>query len=101
METNFLDYDGKKFGMAEAELEIKAFKGARAITSLPVYPLKYHRESDNLKTDLIERGKKFTGLGGMQYKEQAGMAYFKVGSPTPLSFTTTALANTYHRKTTK
>ena len=78
MECQFLDYNGEKFGMAEATFEIKEFKGVRKITSLPIYPLRFHREPEKLKTQLIERGKKFVSLKGMQYKTHTGMAYFKV-----------------------
>ena len=78
IETEYLDYDGKKFGMAQAKFDLKEFKGVRKITSLPLYPLKYHTTSEALKSQLLERGKRFTTLDGMQYKSQQGMAYLKV-----------------------
>lgn len=57
--------------------EIGEFRGAKKITSLGCYPLKYHKNEGKLRTELIERGKKFTTLGGVHYKTHHGMAYYK------------------------
>ena len=81
VEILYLDNDGKKYGMAEMDLQIKNFQGVKKITSLPVYPLKYHPNSDEMKARLVERGKKFAGMSGMHYKNHQGMAYFKVRKP--------------------
>ncbi|KAL4792850.1 hypothetical protein BDV19DRAFT_245785 [Aspergillus venezuelensis] len=77
IEGRYLEYDGKAFGMGTMAAEVEAFKGARKITSLGCYPLKYHREADEIKTKLIERGKKFVALRGMNYRFHKGMAFFK------------------------
>lgn len=39
--------------------------------------MKYHKNEERLRKELIERGKKFTTLGGVHYKSHHGMAYFK------------------------
>lgn len=57
--------------------EIPEFRGARKISSLGCYPLKYHKNEAQLREDLIERGKKFVSLGGVHYKSHQGMAYQK------------------------
>jgi hypothetical protein len=57
--------------------ELGDFRGARKITSLGCYPLKYHKNETQLRKDLIERGKKFVSLGGVHYKSHQGMAYYK------------------------
>lgn len=57
--------------------EIPDFRGARKITSLGTYPLKYHKNEAQLQLDLIERGKKFVQLSGVHYKSHQGMAYYK------------------------
>ncbi|KAL4940138.1 hypothetical protein BDV06DRAFT_224376 [Aspergillus oleicola] len=77
IEGRYLEYDGKTFGMGTMAAEVEAFKGARKITSLGCYPLKYHREADEIKTKLIERGKKFVALRGMNYRFHKGMGFFK------------------------
>lgn len=77
IEGRYLEYDGKSFGMGGMEVNVESFKGARKITSLACYPLKYHRETDTIRTDLIERGRKFVALKGMNYRFHRGMAFFK------------------------
>jgi hypothetical protein len=77
VEGKYLEYDGKTFGMGSMVADVESFKGARKITSLACYPLKYHREAEALKTKLIERGKNFVALRGMNYRFHKGMAFFK------------------------
>ncbi|KAI2468467.1 hypothetical protein F4781DRAFT_266076 [Annulohypoxylon bovei var. microspora] len=77
IEGKYFEYDGKQFGYGSMSEEIQEFRGARKITSLGCYPLKYHKNESQLRKDLIERGKKFVGLGGVHYKSHQGMAYHK------------------------
>jgi hypothetical protein len=77
VEGKYLEYDGKTFGMGNMVAEVEFFKGARKITNLACYPLKYHRDAEGLKTKLIERGKNFVALRGMNYRFHKGMAFFK------------------------
>lgn len=77
IEGRYLEYDGKTFGMGTMEVEVEQFKGPRKISSLACYPLKYHKDSELLKEQLIERGKKFVGLKGMNYRFHKGMGFYK------------------------
>ncbi|KAI0832276.1 hypothetical protein F5Y06DRAFT_281118 [Hypoxylon sp. FL0890] len=77
IEGKYFEYDGKQFGFGSMSEEIPEFRGARKITSLGCYPLKYHKNEAQLRKDLIERGKKFVNLGGVHYKSHQGMAYHK------------------------
>ncbi|KAK6953781.1 hypothetical protein Daesc_003743 [Daldinia eschscholtzii] len=77
VEGKYFEYDGKQFGYGSMSEEITEFRGARKITSLGCYPLKYHKNEAQLRKDLIERGKKFVSLGGVHYKSHQGMAYHK------------------------
>lgn len=77
IEGRYLEYDGKSFGMGTMAADVEIFKGARKITSLACYPLKYHREADTIRAQLIERGKKFVSLTGMSYRYHHGMAFYK------------------------
>lgn len=77
IEGRYLEYDGKSFGMGTMAAEVEFFKGVRKITSLGCYPLKYHREAEEVKAKLIERGKKFVALCGMNYRFHKGMAFYK------------------------
>ena len=77
IEGKYLEYDGKGFGYGDFEVDIESFKGPRKITSLTTYPLKYHKNPDAVKKQIIDRGEKFVAMEGMQYKFMKGMAYMK------------------------
>ncbi|KAL1955242.1 hypothetical protein VTO42DRAFT_8901 [Malbranchea cinnamomea] len=77
VEGRYLEYDGKSFGMGTMAADVESFKGPRKISSLSCYPIQYHRDPEGLKAKLIERGKKFVSLQGMNYKFHRGMAYYK------------------------
>ena len=77
VEGRYLEYDGKDFGFGTMSAEVESFKGARKITSLTCFPLQYHRDSEALRARLIERGKRFVALRGMNYRFHKGMAFFK------------------------
>nr|KMM70876.1 hypothetical protein CPAG_07185 [Coccidioides posadasii RMSCC 3488] len=77
IEGRYLEYDGKSFGMGTMTSEVDFFKGPRKITSLACYPIQYHRDAEGLKSKLVERGKKFVSLQGMNYRFHQGMAFFK------------------------
>ncbi|KAK3352876.1 cation channel-like protein [Lasiosphaeria hispida] len=77
IEGKYFEYDGKQFGFGSMSEELSDFRGARRITSLKCYPLKYHKTETQLRKDLIERGKKFASLSGVHYKSHQGMAYYK------------------------
>lgn len=63
--------------MGSMEIEVGEFTGPRKISNLGCYPLKYYKEAEKLKEQLIARGKKFVGLKGMQYRFHKGMAFYK------------------------
>ncbi|CAM1511017.1 Fc.00g085300.m01.CDS01 [Cosmosporella sp. VM-42] len=77
IDGKYFEFDGKKFGYGNVAEEVQEFQGARKITSLACYPLKYHKNEKQLRADLIERGKKFVSLGGVHYKSYHGMAFLK------------------------
>lgn len=58
----YYDWDGFKFVRTRARCLIGRFSGTKPITSLPCYPLKYHKDSAALEKQLADRGKKFCRL---------------------------------------
>jgi hypothetical protein len=77
VEGRYLEYDGKAFGLGDLDISIDHFKGPKKITSLSTYPLQYYKDSEALRTQLIERGKKFVALAGMNFKVMKGLAFMK------------------------
>ena len=77
--------DGLKFGYTKdlgiasrpdlyADLEIDQYDGARRIQDLIVYPLEYASNSQQIRKDAIERGKKYARMIGNTYWETNGPA---------------------------
>jgi len=77
MEGKYLEYDGKAFGFGDFEVDVDAFKGPRKITSLATYPLKYHKDPESVKKQILSRAEKFIEMDGMQYKFHKGLAFMK------------------------
>lgn len=77
VEGRYLEYDGKSFGMGTLHTEVPSFQGVRKISSLECFPLQYHKDAEKIREHLIERGKKFVQLQGMNYRYHKGMAYAK------------------------
>lgn len=53
------DWDGKKFRRMAVSLKFENFEEKKPITSLPYYPLELHENHENIRKDLIKRGKKY------------------------------------------
>jgi hypothetical protein len=77
VEGKYMEYDGKNFGFGNFEANVEAFKGPRKITSLSCYPLKYHKDPEGVRKQVIERGRQFVNLEGMQYRFHKGLAFHK------------------------
>ena len=77
IEGRYLEYDGKSFGMGSCHVDVPSFTGSRKISSLDCYPIQYHKDPEGMRAKLIERGKKFVALKGMNYRVHKGMAYTK------------------------
>lgn len=77
IEGKYLEYDGKGFGFGNFEVDIDSFKGPRKITSLASYPLKYHKDPEGVKKQIIKRGQSFIAMEGMEYKFHKGLAFMK------------------------
>lgn len=78
----YLDFDGKKLGRRNVSCSIVHFQGARRIDSLNVVPLKYRSNADQIRLDLIERGKKFVSLCNVLHRGYRGPAFWGTTGPT-------------------
>ncbi|KAK5989779.1 hypothetical protein PT974_08040 [Cladobotryum mycophilum] len=55
----YIDYDGESYGLVSRQFEILAYEGEKNIADLNVYPLRYTRNSEAIRTNLIAQGDKF------------------------------------------
>lgn len=75
----YLCFNGEKFVWDKMNLEIESFSGQKQITELKHYPLKYHKDAENLKKRCIARGKKALDYQAMSYCAYQGIALHKTG----------------------
>ncbi|KAJ6264061.1 hypothetical protein Dda_0202 [Drechslerella dactyloides] len=74
LKGTFVDYDGTKFGEADAEVDIFGFTGSKKIQDLSVIPLHRIATKDSIVKRLVERGTKFVELQGCHCKKYNGVA---------------------------
>jgi hypothetical protein len=60
--AEFTSFDGRQFLKVERSFQIGGFQGTKAIRSLPAYPLSLHPQKEELRQNLVERGKKYVEL---------------------------------------
>lgn len=62
IECTAISWDSSKFREEPKSIKIKQFAGSKKITELEVYPLSYHRDGEQLRETLKERGRKWSKL---------------------------------------
>ncbi|RAK94951.1 P-loop containing nucleoside triphosphate hydrolase protein [Aspergillus ibericus CBS 121593] len=76
LECRFFDYDGIKFGEAGIFLRVAKFRGSKPIESLEAFPLRHHPNHEQVRKDLVGRGRKFRDLAGSHIRHCKGSAFF-------------------------
>jgi hypothetical protein len=69
----YIDYDGRFLGPVREQFEIAQYEGERDITSLPVFPIRFARETD-LRQTLIAQGKLFLDVCAVRNMHCTGVA---------------------------
>ncbi|PWY83402.1 hypothetical protein BO70DRAFT_379229 [Aspergillus heteromorphus CBS 117.55] len=57
-----VDYDGNTYGAVKHIFKIKFFEGEKDITSLEIYPMRYAKDAESIRSHLIEQGNKFQSI---------------------------------------
>ena len=76
MECRYLDSDGAVFGEVSASLGIAKFAGIKRIANLAAFPLAYHPRRSEMRTSLVNRGRRFVSLLGVHHLQYYGNAFF-------------------------
>ncbi|KAF2101245.1 P-loop containing nucleoside triphosphate hydrolase protein [Rhizodiscina lignyota] len=72
-----IDFDGDTLGRSAKSARVGFFEGPREITSLSLYPRKFHKKPDDMAQTLIDRGKRFFELSkGPCLQEYSGHGKF-------------------------
>lgn len=56
----YVDYDGKSYSGVPHLFDIEPYEGEKDITKLPIYPIRFAKDSEKILKDLQERGQRFT-----------------------------------------
>ena len=78
VEARQFDHDGKVFGEATVKIAIEKFRGAKRIDILNAFPLQYHRNSTDIRSSLLECGRKFVSLvGSHHHRRYEGQTFWR------------------------
>ncbi|CAG7938054.1 unnamed protein product [Penicillium salamii] len=72
--ADHVEFDGSRFGYTSETFAIPTFTGTVPITSLPIFPLKYHPGKESIRQILAARGKRWEEHKGYHFKAYDGPA---------------------------
>ncbi|KAK8878892.1 P-loop containing nucleoside triphosphate hydrolase protein [Apiospora arundinis] len=73
----YVDYNGERFGLREARLQIPKFEGTSRLQDLCVVPWNLHPDKDRIAPLLLNRGFDFEKMTGQKHVQYNGMAVRK------------------------
>ncbi|SPO04761.1 uncharacterized protein DNG_07446 [Cephalotrichum gorgonifer] len=59
IEAYYIDYDGSSFVPVRHTFKIERYAGEKDITSLPIYPMRFVKDVEKVKTSFHEQGRRF------------------------------------------
>lgn len=75
LNVRHISHDGEKFGwIQETSMQIDQFEGAKKVHHLKCFPLSHHPDQDDIRTKLIQRGRRYVELLQPTYLEYTGAA---------------------------
>jgi hypothetical protein len=69
-----VDWSGEKFGIRKTYKKIDSFEGTRPVIELPVMPLRFKPNANDIRNQHLSRGRKFEALAGYHFKAYEGPA---------------------------
>jgi hypothetical protein len=72
LETLKVSFDGTNIGYEQAACEIQQYDGYVSLDQLPIFPLKYHTDEENLRLKLEQRGRNYVFSFGAGFKTVCG-----------------------------
>jgi len=76
MKCRYLDFDELVFDEVSTALGVGKFADVKRIVTLDAFSLEYHSRRSEMRVSLIERGRRFVFLLGVQYLQYHGNAFF-------------------------
>jgi hypothetical protein len=69
-----VDWNGETFGIQRTDKKINFFEGTRPVIGLSVLPLCYKPDANGIRSQYLNRGRKFEALRGYHFKAYDGVA---------------------------
>ena len=102
--TEYVDFDGEDMGTRNSQRFVPAFAGAQKISDLSAFPIDWHPEQDEVRAELVERGRRWEQLAGMNFRHYRGVALEYGGDCGPSRYSIDGRVvidtKTYHRMNT-
>jgi hypothetical protein len=73
-----VNHDGETLGWGTETFRIPEFQGSRKISSLTIFPLEHHSDSERLRKSILERGNKYIDLLEPTCRMYDGLATYPV-----------------------
>lgn len=83
-DVDVVDWDGEQFGFLSKKWTLGPYLDGRSLIDLNVYPLRVHPNLEKVKSDLIQRGRRFEELQGRHFMSYKGSATFAESDNHPL-----------------
>ncbi|OTB20535.1 hypothetical protein K445DRAFT_72134 [Daldinia sp. EC12] len=75
--ADFIDFDGNELGTRRAELCIQKYAGTRQLKELPTIPLDLLDDNEEVREELVKRGRKFESYIGQHFVQYNGVGLKK------------------------
>ncbi|KAK4184992.1 ATPase family AAA domain-containing protein 3B [Podospora australis] len=75
--ADYVDYDGERLGVRRFDLFIPKYPGTRDLNEMPTMPFDLLKEKDDIREELIARGRKFEKYLGQHFLQYNGIALKK------------------------
>jgi hypothetical protein len=83
LELERVESNGKTFGLVDKSVRILRFDGYKALTDLAIFPLVFHKDYENVREELLIRGRKYAALTGVHYRIYDGVQKPAIGVQKP------------------
>lgn len=70
----YFDFDDRNFGPVEKRLRIISFDEEKKVTDLPLFPLRFHKDTSKIRSQMLDRGTKFCDLCTIVHREYNGLS---------------------------
>lgn len=74
VETQRLQWKKEELGFVKRYTNIYHYDGHKPLSSMRIFPLRYHQDAERLKEEAIKRGQKYVSLMGVHHHQYEGIA---------------------------